>query len=82
MPTEYLIPAFATLARIQSILPVDINRALHDDYANEPERRNLQLEARAHIEVQQLIDQGLAPSPCGLHERTSHCLLNTAAPCP
>src|ERR1700758_1586812 len=43
--------------------PVDIDRALAGDYAEEPERRNLQLEARAHIEVQRLIDRGEAPSP-------------------
>jgi Fic family protein len=42
---------------------VDIDRALHNDYAKEPERRNLQLEARAHIEVQRLIDRGQAPTP-------------------
>jgi Fic family protein len=36
----------------------DINRALRRDYATEPERRKLQLEAVAHIEVQQAIDEG------------------------
>lgn len=43
--------------------PFDIDRALAGDYANEPTRRNLQLEARAHIEVQRLIDRGQAPAP-------------------
>jgi Fic family protein len=43
--------------------PVDIDRALANDYAQELERRNLQKEARAHIEVQRLIDRGEAPSP-------------------
>ena len=43
--------------------PVDIDRALANDYAQEPERRNLQKEARAHIEVQRLIDRGEAPTP-------------------
>ena len=38
--------------------PVDIERALKDDYSAEPEKRNLQLEARAHIEVQKWIDDG------------------------
>jgi len=42
---------------------VDIDRAMNNDYAQEPERRNLQKEARAHIEVQRLIDRGAAPSP-------------------
>ncbi len=38
--------------------PVDIERALKDDYSAEPEKRNLQLEAKAHIEVQEWIDDG------------------------
>lgn len=38
--------------------PVDIERALKDDYSAEPEKRNLQLEAKAHITVQQWIDGG------------------------
>ena len=38
--------------------PVDIERALADDFSAEPKQRNLQLEARAHIEVQQWIDEG------------------------
>jgi Fic family protein len=41
--------------------PVDIERALRNDYSAEPEMRNLQLEARAHIMVQRWIDaRGLA----------------------
>lgn len=36
--------------------PRDIDRALHGDYSNEPHKRNLQLEARAHIRLQELID--------------------------
>jgi hypothetical protein len=43
--------------------PIDIDRALAGDYSAEPEKRNLQLEARAHIDVQQKIDAGLAPRP-------------------
>lgn len=38
--------------------PVDIERALKNDYSTEPEKRDLQLEARAHIAVQQWIDTG------------------------
>ena len=37
--------------------PRDIERALFEELATEPERRNLQLEARAHIRVQQTIDE-------------------------
>lgn len=38
--------------------PVAIERALANDFSTEPTQRNLQLEARAHIEVQQWIDGG------------------------
>jgi Fic family protein len=38
--------------------PVDIERALHADFAAEPKRRDLQLEATAHIAVQAAIDSG------------------------
>ena len=38
--------------------PVDIERALADDFSAEPKQRNLQLEAKAHIEVQKWIDEG------------------------
>ena len=38
--------------------PVDIERALKNDYSNDPRKRDLQLEAKAHITVQQWIDTG------------------------
>jgi len=38
--------------------PVDIERALKNDYSKEPHKRNLQLEAKAHIAVQKWIDGG------------------------
>ncbi|HXG89503.1 MAG TPA: Fic family protein [Vicinamibacterales bacterium] len=38
--------------------PVDIERALKNDYSADPAKRNLQLEAKAHVAVQQWIDQG------------------------
>lgn len=38
--------------------PVDIERALRNDYSAEPRKRDLQLEARAHVAVQQWIDSG------------------------
>lgn len=42
--------------------PIEIERALAEDYSAEPEKRDLQLEARAHIEVQVWLDRnGLAP---------------------
>lgn len=38
--------------------PIDIERALNNDYSNDPRKRNLQLEAKAHITVQRWIDAG------------------------
>ncbi len=52
--------------------PVDIERALKGDYSNDPKKRDLQLEAKAHIEVQQWIDEeglaGRATTAAGLKE--------------
>jgi Fic family protein len=45
--------------------PVDIERAMRDDYSDEPRKRELQLEARAHVMVQKWIDDG------GLNGRAS-----------
>lgn len=56
--------------------PVDIERALNNDYSNDPRKRDLQLEARAHVAVQRWIDggglRGRATSRdglCELHRR-------------
>jgi Fic family protein len=38
--------------------PIDIERALKKDYSADPKKRNLQLEAAAHIAVQKWIDEG------------------------
>jgi Fic family protein len=38
--------------------PVDIERALKNDYSNDKQKRDLQLEAKAHIAVQAWIDGG------------------------
>ena len=38
--------------------PIDIERALQEDYSQDPEKRDLQLEARAHIAAQKWIDDG------------------------
>src|ERR1700734_99956 len=38
--------------------PVEIERALKNDYSADPRRRDLQLEAKAHIAVQRWIDEG------------------------
>ncbi|MCU0567932.1 MAG: Fic family protein [Oculatellaceae cyanobacterium Prado106] len=36
--------------------PREIERALREDFSSQPEQRDLQMEAKAHIEVQSLID--------------------------
>lgn len=43
--------------------PIDIERALKGDYSLDANKRDLQLEARAHIAVQQWIDTGGMTSP-------------------
>ncbi|NTE68084.1 Fic family protein [Agrobacterium tumefaciens] len=66
---------YSNLIEGHNTLPIDIDRAMAGEYAREPEKRNLQLEARAHIEVQQLIDRNEMPFPvlslegiCWMHE--------------
>lgn len=54
---------YSNLIEGHNTLPVNIEKALKDDYSSNPEVRDLQLEARSHIEVQRLIDEGLAPAP-------------------
>ena len=52
--------------------PIDIERALRNNYSTNSEKRSLQLEARAHITVQQWIDNGglqsRATSQSGIYE--------------
>jgi Fic family protein len=43
--------------------PVEIDRAMAADYSADPKRRSLQLEARAHIEVQLLLEKDLVAHP-------------------
>jgi Fic family protein len=56
--------------------PIDIERALKNEYSADPEKRNLQREAKAHIAVQQWIDEGgldgrafTASGICEIHRR-------------
>ncbi|MBI2880351.1 MAG: Fic family protein [Candidatus Tectomicrobia bacterium] len=56
--------------------PVDIERALKNDYSADVKKRNLQLEAMAHITVQKWIDEGglrgrslTAEGLCEIHRR-------------
>jgi len=55
--------------------PIDIERALQGDYSADIKKRNLQKEARAHIEVQEWIDNNEINNPfasdtlCEIHRR-------------
>jgi Fic family protein len=49
---------YSNLIEGHNTLPHDIERALAHNYSSEPEKRNLQLEALAHIAVQHRIDSG------------------------
>src|SRR5205809_491498 len=57
--------------------PVDIERALQNDYSKDARKRDLQLEAKAHIAVQEWIDSGglkgglaiKAEGICEIHRR-------------
>src|SRR5260221_602387 len=61
--------------------PVDIERAMKNDYSADPVKRNLQLEAAAHVAVQRWVDEGAvrghsvaADTICELHRRFSELL--------
>ena len=53
--------------------PVDIERALRDDYSADAGKRNLQLEARAHIAVQTWIDRGGLGGRAATHDGLVEC---------
>ena len=61
--------------------PVDIEKALQNDFSRDADRRNLQQEAKAHIEVQRWIDSGglrhhptTRASICEIHRRFCEAL--------
>src|SRR5437879_6547664 len=54
---------YSNLIEGHNTLPVDIDRALAGNFSKDKKRRDLQLEARAHIEVQRMIDRGEPSSP-------------------
>ena len=61
--------------------PVDIEQALRNQYSDNPEKRNLQQEAAAHIAVQKWVDEGglagratTAGSICEIHRRFGELL--------
>lgn len=84
---ESLLPSLANLVRSMNCYysnlieghdthPVDIERALREDYSTDTKKRDLQLEAKAHISVQRWIDEGgtigrifAAETVCEIHRR-------------
>src|SRR6202047_2314551 len=63
--------------------PVDIERAMKNDYSGDPEKRNLELEAKAHVAVQRWVDEGgvkgrvaTVGALCEIHRRFSEQLPN------
>lgn len=49
---------YSNLIEGHDIHPVDIERALNNDYSGDPKKRDLQVEAKAHIAAQRWVDQG------------------------
>ena len=50
----------STLIKDYATYPADMERALSGDYSSDPAKRDLQLEALAHIEAQKLVDERIA----------------------
>lgn len=54
---------YSNLIEGRNTHPAEIERAMRDDYATEPAKRNLQLESRAHIHCQREIAARLVQEP-------------------
>jgi Fic family protein len=54
---------YSNLIEGHNTRPIDIEKAMRLEYADEPAKRTLQFESKAHIEVQQLIEDRLKQSP-------------------
>ena len=54
---------YSNLIEGHSTHPVDIERAMREDYSSDQDKRDLQIESRIHIEVQGQIDQRLRDEP-------------------
>jgi Fic family protein len=84
---ESMLPSLAALVRSMNCYysnlieghdthPIDIERALNNDFTGDAKKRDLQLEAKAHIVVQEWIDAGglggdifSADALCSIHRR-------------
>ena len=61
--------------------PADIERALKDDYSKDAKKRDLQLEARAHIAVQRWIDGGGVRAARSLPAPSATSIADSAKSC-
>ncbi|EPX84766.1 Fic family protein [Salipiger mucosus] len=63
---------YSNLIEGHSTHPVEIEQALHEDFSEDPEKRDLQVEAISHVRLQEWIDTGGLPdhplSPVALRE--------------
>jgi Fic family protein len=67
---------YSNLIEDHNTHPIEIEKALQGNYDADPKKRNLQLEAKSHIEVQKWIDEGniknnlySSQSLCEIHKR-------------
>jgi Fic family protein len=73
---------YSNLIEGHSTHPIDIERAMREDYSKDQEKRDLQIESQIHIEVQEEITRRLTEEPdlnvaspeflCWIHERFYH----------
>jgi Fic family protein len=73
---------YSNLIEGHSTHPIDIERAMREDYSKDQEKRDLQIESQIHIEVQEEIIRRLTEEPdlnvaspeflCWIHERFYH----------
>lgn len=49
---------YSNLIEDHNTHPVDIERSMKNDFSEEPKKRNLQMEARAHVLCQEWVDEG------------------------
>ena len=73
---------YSNLIEGHSTHPIDIERAMREDYSKDQDKRDLQTESKIHIEVQEEITRRLTEEPdlnvaspeflCWIHERFYH----------
>jgi Fic family protein len=54
---------YSNLIEGHTTLPTDIARAMNEEYSAEPKKKDLQLEARAHVKVQEAMESRLIAEP-------------------